>query len=75
MAKIAKTNIIGLRNNKYSTCLGNIVYYLSKQKLKGEMVSMIDDEEEGNLSSMKKNLLNISNESVLGKVAGYFFGE
>ena len=75
MAKIAKTNIIGLRNNKYSTCLGNIVYYIGKQKLKGEMVSMINDEEEGNLSSMKKNLLNISNESVLGKVAGYFFGE
>lgn len=75
VAKIARINIIGLRNNKYSSALGNIVYYISKQKLKGSFSSMISNDDEESLSSVKKNLINISNESMLGKVVEYFFGE
>lgn len=75
LAKIARVNIVGLRNNKYSSALGNIVYYISKQKLKGKFSSMIDTDDEESLSSVKKNLINISNESMLGKVVEYFFGE
>lgn len=74
-AKIARINLMGVRNNKYSVALGNIVYYVSKQKLKGKYDSMISEEDENNLSSVKKNLINISNESMLGKVVDYFFGE
>ena len=36
------------------------------------MISQDDMEE---LSSTKKNLINVSNESMLGKVFGYFFSE
>lgn len=75
IAKIARINLTGVRNNKYSSALGNIVYYVSKQKLKGQNVTMINEEDEANLSSVKKNLINISNESMLGKVVDYFFGE
>ncbi|MBR1376784.1 MAG: cell division protein FtsA [Bacilli bacterium] len=73
-AKIARTNLVGVRNNKYSSSLGNVVYYISKQKLKGEINGMLDDEEIDKMSSLKGNVL-ISNESMLGKVAQYFFGE
>ena len=75
IAKIGKVNIVGLRNNKYSTSLGSIVYFINKQMLKGEFASMIDDHTIDSLSSLKKNMLNVSNSSMLGKVAEYFFGE
>lgn len=75
IAKIGRVNIVGVRNNKFTSCLGNIVYYISKQKLVGELTTMIDDESVENLTSLKKNMLSVSNESMLGKVVGYFFGE
>ena len=75
IAKIGRINIVGVRNNKYSTGLGNIVYFVNKEKLKGELTSMIDSDDEDSLSSLKKNVLNVSNESVIGKVTQYFFGE
>ena len=75
IAKIGKVNIVGLRNNKYSTCLGSIVYFVNKQMLKGELASMVDDHTIDSLSSLKKNMLSVSNSSMLGKVAEYFFGE
>ena len=75
IAKIGKVNIVGLRNNKYSTCLGSIVYFINKQMLKGELASMVDDHTIDSLSSLKKNMLSVSNSSMLGKVAEYFFGE
>ena len=43
--------------------------------LKGELTSMIEDHTIDSLSSLKKNMLNVSNSSMLGKVAEYFFGE
>ena len=64
-AKIARINLMGVRNNKYSVALGNIVYYVSKQKLKGKYDSMISEEDENNLSSVKKNLINISLKLIL----------
>lgn len=75
IAIVAHTALIGIRNNKYSSALGNIIYYISKERLKGALTSMISSEDEETLSSTKKNLINISNESMLGKVAEYFFGE
>ena len=74
-ARIAKVNIIGMRNNKYTSGLGSIVYYINKQKLVGSIQGMLDNEDIDNLTSYKKNILSVSNESVLGKVANYFFGE
>src|SRR5574344_1714560 len=75
IAIIGDTIVPGIRHNKYSSVLGNILYYISKERLKGTLTTMISSEDEANLSSTKKNLINISNESMLGKVAEYFFGE
>ena len=36
---------------------------------------MISNNDMEVLSSNKKNVINISNETMLGKVFGYFFGE
>lgn len=74
-ASVGNIKLIGARNNKYSSAVGNIIYFIDTLKLKGANYSMISESDEEELSSPKKNILNISNESMLGKVFGYFFGE
>ena len=68
---IGNVNIIGVRNNKYSSCIGNIVYYINHLKLFGESSTMVDED----LSFSRRGLINVTNESMLGKVFGYFFGD
>ena len=69
---IGNVNIIGIRNNKYSSAIGNVVYYINRLKLLGNDDTMVDDE---SLYFSRKSLLSMSNESMLGKVFGYFFGD
>lgn len=75
IAKVGNIKLVGLRNNKYSACVGNIAYFISKQKLKGKIYSMISKSDMEDLSSNKSGLINVSEESMLGKVFGYFFSE
>ena len=70
-AIIGSVNLIGLRNNKFSSTIGNIIYFVNKLKLKGKDYSMINTEDMEILSTPRKN----TNDSMLGKVFGYFFGE
>lgn len=71
-ARIANVNEIGARNNKYSACLGLVKYYNSKLKLRDKEFSIFTLEEEEELSG-KHRKINISDNSVLGKLFGYFF--
>ena len=68
-AIIGDINLVGLRNNKYSSAIGSIIYFVNKLKLKGTEYSMVTTEEM-EVSSIKSN-----DDNVLGKVFGYFFGE
>lgn len=72
---IGNVKLVGIRNNKYSSAIGNIVYFINKLKLKGKEYSMFGKNDVEELSSNKKNLINVSNESMLGKVFGYFWSE
>lgn len=65
--------IPGIRNSKYSACIGNIVYFINKLKLKGKDYTMIDDNEAENMVSFGSN--RNDPESTLGKIFGYFFSE
>lgn len=71
-ATLAKMHEIGVRNNKYSACLGLIKYYNSKLKLRDKEFSIFTLEEQEELSG-KHRKINISDNSVLGKLFGYFF--
>lgn len=73
--KVGNVRLVGLRNNKYSAAVGNIAYFISKLKLKGKLYSMISKSDMEELSSTKSGLINVSEESMLGKVFGYFFSE
>ena len=74
-AIVGNVKVVGIRNNKYSSAVGNIVYFIHKQKLKGQDYTMISNNDMEMLSSSKRNVINISNDTMLGKVFGYFFGE
>ncbi len=70
---IGTMKMIGVRNNKYSSCVGNIVYFISKLKLKGKNYTMIDDGEAEVISSVNNNIN--TPDSMLGKIFGYFFSD
>lgn len=72
-ARIGEIRLVGLRHNRYSSAVGNIVYFISKLKLKSKKYSMISKDDMNTLLSTKKNL--ISTDTMLGKVFGYFFSE
>lgn len=70
---IGVIKIPGIRNCKYSACVGNIVYFINKLKLKGKDYTMISDDEVDNMISSSSN--RNAPESMLGKIFGYFFNE
>ena len=74
MFSAVKGNIklIGVRDNMYSTAIGNIIYFLNTLKLKGMDYSMLSEDDMDKLSSPKSNN---NDGTVLGKVFSYFFGE
>lgn len=69
-ATIGNVKLLGLRNNKYSSVIGNMVYYINKLKLKGEDSSMIDEKAEMELSTPKN-----TNETMISKVINFFANE
>jgi len=74
-AIVGNIKLLGLRNNIYSSAFGNIIYFINKLKLKGKSYTMVGSNDMEDLSSVKKNTANTSNETMLEKVFGYFFGE
>ena len=72
---IGKIKLLGARNNKYSTAIGNIIYFIETLKLKGQEYTMISRDDMEVLSTPNKHLVSTSEDTMLGKVFGYFFGE
>ena len=72
IAKIGEIETIGIRNNKFSTVSGLIKCLNYKMYLRGKDYSMLSSSDEDSISSSKKKS-NVVNDSILGKVFGYFF--
>lgn len=62
-ANVGSIKLIGIRDNKYSTCVGNIIHYINNKKLKG-----IEDTMEESVN----NYQNIDNEKMLENLTEYF---
>ena len=69
---IGEVKEIGARHNKYATAVGLIKYYDSRLRLRNRDFSIFSIEEQENLSGIHKKV-NISENSILGKIFGYFF--
>ena len=61
---------IGVRNNKYGTCLGLLKYYAENARLKDKDYSIFTIEEQQLLSGAG---IGSEDESVIGKLFGYIF--
>lgn len=73
---IGDLKVVGVRNNKYSVCIGNIVYFINKLRIKGKNFTMVSSSDMEELETPKRGIINnITNETMLGKVFGYFFSE
>ena len=66
--KLANIDTIGIRNNKYSTVSGLIRCFYAKLELRNRDFTMIDFDNESN-----DKKIDLDDNSVLGKVFGYFF--
>lgn len=75
IATVEKIKIIGLRNNKFSSVVGNILFFIDRLKLRGETYSMFSKNEIEELEINKNEVANDTVDSKLSKVFGYFFGE
>lgn len=62
-------DIMGVRSNKYSTCVGLIKYFDNKIKMKNEEYSVFDEEALKELTRRHKS----GNASLIDKLFGYFF--
>lgn len=69
-AVIGKMNLLGARDNSYSSAIGIIKYFNEKLELKGKSVTMISEKD---LSSMDTNIREENKNTLLSKVFGYFF--
>lgn len=69
---IGKVEEIGARSNVYGTAVGMIKYYNSRLKLRNVEFSIFNLEEQEELGGMDKRM-NIPENSLLGKLFGYFF--
>ena len=72
MGYIGNVEEIGARNNKYSSAVGLIKYYYSRLKLRNTEFSIFNLDEQEELGGLQKKV-NISENSLLGKLFGYFF--
>ena len=65
-------NIIGVRDNKYSTSVGMIKNFNNKLNMKDKDFSIFSEDDIEVLTSSEKRI-NVASDSILGKVFGYFF--
>lgn len=72
-ASIGNIRILGIRNNKYSCVVGNIINFINNLKLKNIDYTMVEELED--FKQNKNNIMNVINETMLGKVFGYFFND
>ncbi len=68
---IGKVEEIGARDNKYATAVGMIKYYNSRLKLRNVDFSIFNLEEQEELGGTPG--ISVSDNSLLGKLFGYFF--
>lgn len=71
-AKIGNVTEIGVRDNKYSQVYGLIKHFGSKLKLQNTEYSIFSIEQQEEFSGVHKRI-NINDNSLLGKLFGYFF--
>ena len=69
---LGRLNIIGARDNSYSSVVGILKYFDYKLALRGKVFSIFNGSELEEMNNGGKKT-SVNNDSLLGKVFGYFF--
>ena len=73
-SSVESIKLLGVRNNKFATSIGTIIYFINKLKARGQEYTMIDKNEVSEMISNAKSK-NVTDGNVLDKVFNYFFSE
>ncbi len=71
LCKVCKINIMGIRDNKYSSALGSCIYFDDKLTLRGKSYNMVNSEDFNNVISIGEGVS--TNDNFVSKVFGHFF--
>ena len=63
---------IGIRNNKFSSAMGIIKYFHEKMNLRGKNVTFFDDVMVEQMLKDKKSMLELTDDTIISKIFGYF---
>ena len=66
------TTTIGIRNNKFSSAMGIIKYFHDKMRLREKEISLIDDDMIEQILRNKKSMLELTDDTIISKIFGYF---
>ncbi|MDD3341166.1 MAG: cell division protein FtsA [Bacilli bacterium] len=72
---LGNVKMLGIRSNAYSSALGNVIHLINRLRLTGTEYTMVNENDEEELDGRGRGVLNISGDSMLGKVFGYFWSE
>lgn len=73
MARIGNIETLGIRDNKYAVVAGMIKHFHQRLELRDKQYSMFSEESLEELGSTNRSGIKITENSVLGKIFGYFF--
>ena len=68
--RIGVINYLGVRNNIYSTAVGMLISFNNKLRLRDKDYCMFTDDD---IDALTNGASSVNNDSILGKVFGYFF--
>ena len=71
-ATVLNINTIGIRNNKFSSAIGVIKYFHEKMKLRQKEISLIDNETIEKIEQSKQSMLDLTEDTFISKIFGYF---
>ena len=63
---------MGIRNNKFSSAMGIIKYFHEKMVLREKNISLIDDEKLQEIEQNKQSMLDLTDDTFISKIFGYF---
>ena len=63
---------MGIRSNKFSSAIGIIKYFHEKMKLREKNISLIDDDKIKEIEQSKQSMLDLTDDTFISKIFGYF---
>ena len=70
--RVHSTTTPGVRDNRYSSATGICKYFHDKMKLREREVSFADDEDIEQMMSNKKSMIELTDNTIISRIYGYF---